>query len=83
VADAIRDLEVHKPRLIVSADADLDAPNDTSSDGLGPARIYFHSHYRKLKTFANSMARPLFGSEPIREAILARRFKIRFKLNSL
>lgn len=54
VADAIADLEERRPRLIVSADDDLDLPYQGSSDNLGPARIYFHSHYRKLKTFLGS-----------------------------
>ncbi len=54
VADAIRDLEERKPKLIVSVEDVLDVANDTSSDYLGPARIYFHSHYRKLKTFVDS-----------------------------
>jgi hypothetical protein len=54
VADAIADLEERRPRLIVSADDDLNLPYQGSSDNLGPARIYFHSHYRKLKTFLGS-----------------------------
>jgi hypothetical protein len=54
VADAIEDLEARKPRLIVASD-DLDtATYPGATDHLGPARIYFHSHYRKLQTFVDN-----------------------------